>query len=118
MVCHVISFLQEMKEKVRHEVHSTALPAGEGVWQSHLHKLVLCAAIAIYCLWYHACRLVLGYLVHHSYTNTAEAFASRTGLPLKESVASMRNRQCQYSLLHFPKIIIYIYRDPKSCSTW
>lgn len=56
VVCHVIIIVQEMKEKVRRDVHSTALPAGEGVWQSHLHKLVLSPLTQslLYCLFHYA----------------------------------------------------------------
>ena len=36
---------------MRHGVFNTALPAGEGVWQSHLHKLVLSPLL----YWHYAC---------------------------------------------------------------
>lgn len=67
--------LVEVKHQVHNSISSVPLVKGAGVWQLELHKILL------------------GYLVHHGYTNTAVQFARSTGLELEESVESMKNRQ-------------------------
>ena len=37
--------------------------------------------------------MVLDYLVHYGYCNTAQVFATATGQQVEEEVASIRNRQ-------------------------
>ena len=37
--------------------------------------------------------MVLDYLVHYGYCNTAQVFATATGQHVEEEVASIRNRQ-------------------------
>ena len=44
-------------------------------------------------------RMVLDYLVHYGYCNTAQVFANATGQQVEEEVASIRNRQSKVMLL-------------------
>lgn len=53
----------------------------QGAWQSCLHQLVL------------------GYLVHHGYYNTALTFASSTSQAISEEIASIKNRQSESSFV-------------------
>ena len=67
--------VQEMQAQTRQSIEDYPLQVGQGAWQSCLHKLVL------------------GYLVHHGYCNTAAVFASTTSQTLEEDWVSIRNRQ-------------------------
>ena len=42
-------------------------------------------------------RMVASYLVHHSYCATAEAFAKSTDQAVHEELASIKNRQSEYT---------------------
>ena len=66
---------QEMQQQTRQSIEDSPLGMGQGAWQSCLHQLVL------------------GYLIHHGYCNTALTFASSTSQTIHEDIASIRNRQ-------------------------
>lgn len=71
-----------MQAQTRQAIEDYPLPTGQGAWQSCLHKLVL------------------GYLVHHGYSDTAAAFAKTTSQTLEEDWVSISNRQRQYFVAH------------------
>lgn len=60
---------------MRKSIEDFSVQDGQGAWQSCLHQLVL------------------GYLVHHGYCNTALTLASTTSQPIREDIASIKNRQ-------------------------
>lgn len=53
--------------------------------------------------------MVLDYLVHYGYCNTAQLFASATGQQVEEEMASIRNRQREELL------VLYIVGVDKFC---
>jgi len=67
--------MRELRRKTRNTVVNLSWPRKYGDQQSVLQKLVST------------------YLVHHGYSQTAEAFAKSTGQEISEELASMRNRQ-------------------------
>ena len=67
-----------MQLQTKRSIEHCPLGVSQGAWQSCLHQLVL------------------GYLVHHGYYNTALTFASNTSQGIKEDVASIKNRQSKY----------------------
>jgi hypothetical protein len=69
--------MQEMQAQTRQSIEEYPLQVGQGAWQSCLHKLVL------------------GYLIHHGYCNSAAAFATDTSQTLEEGWVSIRNRQSE-----------------------
>ena len=64
-----------MQVQTRQSIEEYPLQVGQGVWQGCLHQLVL------------------GYLVHHGYCNTAASFAATTSQILHEDLSSIKNRQ-------------------------
>ncbi len=79
-----------MQQQVRQSIEDFPLREGQGAWQSSLHQLVL------------------GYLVHHGYADTALTFASSTMHSIKEDTASIRNRQSKLSLIRFLLLTLFI----------
>lgn len=78
--------LRDMQQKIRLSIEQVTLPGGPGEWQTSLHKLIL------------------GYLVHHGYSRTAQVFASNTSQQLEEDAQSIQNRQKIRSLILQGKI--------------
>ena len=74
-VFHVSILPQDVQQQIRQSIEATPVADGLGSWQSDLH------------------RLVLSYLVHHGYCNTAQVFAGSSGQELEEDTASIMNRQ-------------------------
>ena len=70
-----------MQQQTRQSIEDYPLQDGQGAWQTCLHQLVL------------------GYLVHHGYCNTALTFASSTSQTIQEDTASIKNRQSKPFIL-------------------
>ena len=49
--------------------------------------------------------MVLDYLVHYGYCNTAQLFATATGQQIEEEVASIRNRQSKKCHLYHAQLL-------------
>ena len=69
--------VQEMQQQTRQSMENSPLGMSQGAWQSCLHQLVL------------------GYLVHHGYYNTALTFASNTSQAISEEISSIKSRQSE-----------------------
>ena len=96
----VLTNVQEMQAQTRQAIEDYPLPTGQGAWQSCLHNLVL------------------GYLVHHGYCDTAAAFAKTTSQTLEEDWVSISNRQSQYFVCHGRccNVVCLPSRNPGLCA--
>ena len=74
--------MRELRRKTQSQVEELSWPRKQGEEQAVLH------------------HLVLTYLVHHGYSQTAEGFARCVGQEISEELASMRNRQ------HIQKLVL------------
>ena len=74
--------MRELRRKTQSQVEELSWPRKQGEEQAVLH------------------HLVLSYLVHHGYSQTAEGFARCVGQEISEELASMRNRQ------HIQKLVL------------
>ncbi|XP_064398306.1 ran-binding protein 10-like isoform X2 [Halichondria panicea] len=73
--------LAGIQQQVKQKIMCHPVFESPGGWQGSVHKVVL------------------SYLVHHGYSQTAQVFASCTGQGLGESTASIMNRQRVQSLI-------------------
>ena len=74
--------MRELRRKTQSLVEELTWPRKQGEEQAVLH------------------HMVLSYLVHHGYSQTAEGFARCVGQEISEELASMRNRQ------HIQKLVL------------
>ncbi|XP_071054407.1 ran-binding protein 9 isoform X2 [Onthophagus taurus] len=74
-VFDIEDMIKELRASTRLSIQDFPVPEGQGEWQALLNKMVST------------------YLVHHGYSNTAEAFAHITGQTFSEDIGSIKNRQ-------------------------
>ena len=74
--------MRELRRKTQSQVEELSWPRKQGEEQAVLH------------------HMVLSYLVHHGYSQTAEGFARCVGQEISEELVSMRNRQ------HIQKLVL------------
>ena len=74
--------MRELRRKTQSTIEELSWPRKQGEEQSVLYNMVLT------------------YLVHHGYSQTAESFARNVGQEISEELASMRNRQ------HIQKLVM------------
>nr|XP_023013810.1 ran-binding protein 9 [Leptinotarsa decemlineata] len=67
--------MKELRTRTLLEINEFPVPGSHGEWQAILNKVVST------------------YLVHHGFSNTAEAFAHVTEQSINEDIGSMKNRQ-------------------------
>ena len=69
-----------MQQQIKQSIIQLRISDGLGAWQGSLHKVVL------------------SYLVHHGYSQTAQLFATSTGQSVGEDPVSIINRQSKMVL--------------------
>ncbi|XP_017785174.1 PREDICTED: ran-binding protein 9 isoform X2 [Nicrophorus vespilloides] len=74
-VFDIEDMMRELRSRTRLSIYDFPVPESQGEWQAILNKMVST------------------YLIHHGYSNTAEAFASITDQSFNEDIISIKNRQ-------------------------
>lgn len=74
-VFDIEDYMRDWRTKIQAQIDRFPVGEREGEWQSMIQKMVV------------------SYLVHHSYCATAEAFAKSTDQAVHEELASIKNRQ-------------------------